>query len=172
MRAIMIDSLPAIEEQPAALFDLYAASLYRFALVLLHHQADAEDVVQTAFLRLMQHLARGGDRTHLRAWLFTVTANLARDRLRARRRWVRWDLSIASPAVSGPELDVRDPQQQFLDAAQRLAPRDRLLLALRAQGLSYREIAQAAGVRPSSVGQLLARAVARWRRAREATAIS
>jgi DNA-directed RNA polymerase specialized sigma24 family protein len=43
-----------------------------------------------------------------------------------------------------------------------LPPRDRLLLLLRAQGLSYRDIAAAAGIRPTSVGRLLARAVDRW----------
>jgi len=45
---------------------------------------------------------------------------------------------------------------------QRLPPRDRLLLALRGSGLSYRDIAAAARIRPSSVGRLLARAIDRW----------
>jgi DNA-directed RNA polymerase specialized sigma24 family protein len=43
-----------------------------------------------------------------------------------------------------------------------LPARDRLLLALRAQGLPYREIAAAASIQPASVGRLLARAAARW----------
>ena len=42
-----------------------------------------------------------------------------------------------------------------------LAPRDRLLVALRAQGLSYQEIAGATGIRSASVGRLLARAIDR-----------
>ena len=46
------------------------------------------------------------------------------------------------------------------EALRRLSDRDRLLLALRAQELSYRDIAVAARIRPSSVGRLLARA--RW----------
>ena len=88
--------------------------------------------MQTTFVRLLDHLGRGGARSNLKAWLFSVTANLCRDQLRARR------------------------------------PRDRLLLALKAQGLSYREIAAAAGVRENSIGRLLARALTRWRRARAA----
>jgi DNA-directed RNA polymerase specialized sigma24 family protein len=44
-----------------------------------------------------------------------------------------------------------------------LAPRDRLLLSLRAQGLSYKDIAAASGIRQQSVGRLLARALDRWR---------
>jgi RNA polymerase sigma-70 factor (ECF subfamily) len=158
--------------EAATLFERHGAELYRFARVMLHRSEDAEDVVQTAFVRLMQHLARGGNRSNLRAWLFTVTANLSRDRVRGERRWLPWDAAARREAATEPELDARDPQEQFLAAARRLAPRDRLLLALKAQGLSYREIAQATGIRPASVGQLLARAVARWQRERDVTAIT
>lgn len=167
----MTGSQRTIGEAAAALFEQHGAALYRFARVLLHQAADAEDVVQTAFMRLLEHLGRGGDESNLRAWLFTVTANLARDRIRGRQRWMPWE-SVAEPSV-GPEaaLDRLDPQDAFLAAVHRLAPRDRMLLALKAQGLSYREIADAAHVRPASVGQLLARALARWRRARETIAI-
>jgi RNA polymerase sigma-70 factor, ECF subfamily len=163
---------PSAIVEAAALFEQYGRGLYRFARVLLHKPEDAEDVVQTAFVRLMEHLARGGDRRNLRAWLFTVTAHLARDHVRVRRRWVPWD-EVSEQRMAVPAaLDLRDPQEQFLAAARRLAPRDRLLLALKAEGLSYREIAEAARIRPTSVGQLLARALARWRRARETVTIS
>jgi RNA polymerase sigma-70 factor (ECF subfamily) len=160
-----------IERAAAALFEQHSAALYRFARVLLHEPEEAEDAVQTAFVRLMQHLSRGGDRSNLRGWLFTVTANVARDRMRARRRWLPWE-GIEEPRVSAAAtFGVPDPEREFLAVAHRLAPRDRLLLALRAQGLSYREIADAARIRPASVGQLLARALTRWRRARETTAV-
>jgi DNA-directed RNA polymerase specialized sigma24 family protein len=43
-----------------------------------------------------------------------------------------------------------------------------MLLALKAQGLSYRQIAAATGIRETSVGRLLARAMSRWQRARAA----
>ena len=169
----MIESPPlAHASETAELFGQYGAGLYRFARVLLHQPADAEDVVQTAFVKLIEHLGRGGRRDNLRAWLFTVTANLARDRLRGRHRWLPWDATAEADLMSDPVLDSRDAGEQFLAAARQLAPRDRLLLALKAQGLSYREIAEVAGIREVSVGQLLARAVARWRRAHEATSIS
>lgn len=168
----MIESPPTADVDAGALFEIHGASLYRFARVLLRHSEDAEDVVQTAFVRLMEHLGQGGARDNLRAWLFTVTANLARDRLRGRRRWLPWEALPAPLLAAPPELDLQDPQQQFLTAAARLPSRDRLLLALKAQGLSYREIARAAGIRPTSVGQLLARALARWRREREAIKVT
>jgi RNA polymerase sigma-70 factor (ECF subfamily) len=135
--ADQMDTPPTAAHPARALFQEHGAAVYRFAAVLLHHHHDAEDVVQETFLKLLHHLRDGGRAENLRGWIFTVAAHAARDRQRRRSRWVPW------------------------------AARDRLLLALRAQGLSYRDIAAASGIRLSSVGRLLARAVDRWQRARE-----
>ena len=144
------------------LFDAHGAAVYRFAAVLLHHHHDAEDVVQETFLKLLRHLDGGGDTSHIRGWLFTVAAHAARDRQRRRGRWVSWlpihDRQV--PPAAFPDEDGR--LKHARDTLRQLPQRDRLLLLLRAQGLSYREIAAASGIRPTSVGRLLARAVDRW----------
>lgn len=151
-------------DEPMQLFHEHGASLYRFARAMLRRDEDAQDAVQGAFVRLLEHFERGGDRSNLKAWLFTVTANLCRDQLRARRRWLPWTHDHEIALVTEPEVNARDEVRAHLAAVRRLATRDRLLLALRAQGLSYREIAAAAGIREVSVGQMLARAIGRWRR--------
>src|SRR5260221_2194744 len=144
------------------LFEAHGTAVFRFAAVLVRHHQDAEDVVQETFLKLLRHLEAGGDATNLRGWLFTVAAHAARDRERRRPRWVPWlpahDARVPPPAL--PDEDGR--LKGARDALRRLPGRDRLLLALRAQGLSYRDIAAAARIRPASVGRLLARAVDRW----------
>ena len=144
------------------LFDAHGAAVYRFAAVLLRHHHDAEDVVQETFLKLLRHLDGGGDTSNIRGWLFTVAAHAARDRQRRGRRWVPWlpahDSRVAPAAL--PDEDGR--LKTAREALRHLPERDRLLLLLRAQGLSYRDIAVAAGIRPTSVGRLLARAVDRW----------
>ena len=144
------------------LFEAHGAAIYRFAAVLLKHPQDAEDCVQETFLKLLRHLEAGGDTSNIRGWLFTVAAHAARDRQRSRLRWIPW-LSAHDRQVPPAPLPDEDGRLARARAAlATLAPRDRLLLALRAQGLSYRDIASAAGIKPSSVGQLLARAVERW----------
>jgi RNA polymerase sigma-70 factor (ECF subfamily) len=149
-------------EAARGLFQEHGTAVYRFAAVMVRHHQDAEDVVQETFLKLLRHLEGGGDTANLRGWLFTVAAHAARDRQRARARWVPWlpahDARVAPPALPDEDGRLRIAR----DALQRLPPRDRLLLALRARGLSYREIAAAAHLRPASVGRLLARAVDRW----------
>ena len=149
------------------LFSEHGTGVYRFATALTRHAQDAEDVVQETFLKLLQHLEAGGNTDNVRGWLFTVAAHAARDRQRRRMRWLPWSADH-EPQVAPPELADEDGRHRALRASIRhLTDRDRLLLALRAQGLSYRDIASAAGVKESSVGQFLARAIERWTRAFE-----
>jgi RNA polymerase sigma-70 factor (ECF subfamily) len=144
------------------LFHEHGGALYRFCRVTLGRADEAEDVIQETFLKLLQHLESDGERSNLRAWLFTVAANACRDRLRWRVRWLPWRVELDMRVVEAAEdrVELREARA----AMRALAPRDRLLLSLRAQGLSYREMAAAAGIRESSVGRLLARALERWKR--------
>ena len=154
--------MSASSEAARDLFQAHGGAVYRFAAVLVRHHQDAEDVVQETFLKLLRHLEAGGDTTNVRGWLFTVAAHAARDRQRARIRWVPWLVSH-EPRVDPPALTDEDGRlKSARDALRQLPERDRLLLLLRAQGLSYRDIAAAANIRPASVGRLLARAVDRW----------
>lgn len=144
------------------LFETHGPAIYRFVVVLVRHHQDAEDVVQETFLKLLRHLDADGDTSNLRGWLFTVAAHAARDRQRGRARWTAW-LPVHDAAVPPPVLPDEDGRLKIArDTLRRLPERDRLLLALRAQGLSYRDIAAAAHLKPASVGRLLTRAVDRW----------
>ena len=160
---------PSVAAAPAAdprreaqaLFDEHGPSLFRFCRFILGRVDEAEDVVQETFLKLLQHLTGEGERTNLRAWLFTVAANGCRDRMRWRFRWIPWraelDRRIAPLAEERPDLRLANA------ALRQLSKRDRLLLSFRAHGLSYRDISAATGIREASVGRLLARAVQRWK---------
>jgi RNA polymerase sigma-70 factor (ECF subfamily) len=148
------------------LFQEHGAALYRFCRSVLRHTGDAEDVVQETFLKLLHHLQHDGDTRNLKSWLFTVAANGCRDRTRWRLRWLPWNAERDDRPVD-PIEEVRlkpDTPTVARKAFRGLAPRDRLLLSLRAQGLSYKDIAAASGIREQSVGRLLARALDRWRK--------
>jgi len=144
----------------AGLFDGHAAGLYRLALTMLHDPDQAQDVVQDTFLRLITHVEAGGPLPNARGWLYTVAAHACRDRQRGLGRWLPW-IAALDRRPSRESADAADGRAVVLRAIRALAPRDRLLVALRAQGLSYQEIAQAAGIQPASIGRLLARALDR-----------
>lgn len=61
-------------------------AVLRLALSQLRDAADAEDVFQEVFLRLLSHGPQFNGEDHLRAWLLRVTLNRCRDYQRARSR--------------------------------------------------------------------------------------
>ncbi len=65
-----------------AKYDAYGAMVYRLAMVYLGCHADAEDVVQEAFVRLLYRAPEFTDAGHEKRWLIRVTVNLCRDCLK------------------------------------------------------------------------------------------
>src|SRR5438094_2331466 len=61
-------------------------SLYRAALRLTRVQADAEDLVQDTYLKAFRAANQFEPGTNLKAWLFTILHNTARNRARDRAR--------------------------------------------------------------------------------------
>jgi RNA polymerase sigma-70 factor (ECF subfamily) len=64
----------------------YLDSLYRTALRLTRVPADAEDLVQETYLKAFRSADRFQAGTNLRAWLFTILHNTARNQARDRAR--------------------------------------------------------------------------------------
>jgi RNA polymerase sigma-70 factor (ECF subfamily) len=159
-----IDAAPAAGRDVVALFDLHGPGLYRLACAMLHDPDSAQDVVQDTFVKLIDHLGSGGRLSNAKGWLFTVCAHACRDRQRRAWRWLPWSAEVdRRPSPDAP--DIGDTREAVLRGLRAIGARDRLLVALRAQGLSYQEIADAARIRPASVGRLLARALERLARA-------
>ena len=73
---------PAFEAEALASLD----SLYRAALRLTRAPADAEDLVQDTYLKAFRAADSFEPGTNLRAWLFTILHNTARNRVRDRAR--------------------------------------------------------------------------------------
>ena len=155
-------------DETLRLFHEHGTSLFRFCRSVLKDSGDAEDVVQDTFLKLLHHLQHDGDQRNLKSWLFTVAANACRDRTRWRVRWLPWTAERDDRTVDPIDAEALEPAATDVcrarTAFRQLAPRDRLLLSLRAQGLSYKDISKASGIREQSVGRLLARALDRWRK--------
>ena len=90
-RALAVDTL--FEEQRRFLWSL----CYR----MTGNAADADDVVQETFVRVMERPPRRTDEA-LRPWLVKVALNLARDLLRRRRRRDYIGPWLPSPIETGP----------------------------------------------------------------------
>src|SRR5687767_2266532 len=105
---------PDVSEEPQALdfeaiFREHARMVYRTARALTGSADEADDVVQTVFLRLVRGDYADNRPTNLKGYLYRSAVNLSLDVLRARRRrtFIRDldDLQLAAPipqAAHGP----------------------------------------------------------------------
>src|SRR3954466_7689364 len=90
---------PAFEAEALASLD----SLYRAALGLTRVPADAEDLVQETYLKAFRSADTFEAGTNLRAWLFTILHNTARNRVRDRARdTVSVDSEVVDRAADAP----------------------------------------------------------------------
>jgi len=64
----------------------YNQRLYRVARAILHDDAEAEDVMQDAYVRAYQHLRQFAGRSPFSAWLTRIAVNAALARLHSRNR--------------------------------------------------------------------------------------
>jgi len=90
---------PAFEAEALASLD----SVYRAALRLTRVPADAEDLVQDTYLKAFRAADRFEPGTNLRAWLFTILHNTARNLARDRARdMVAVDSEFVDRAADAP----------------------------------------------------------------------
>jgi RNA polymerase sigma-70 factor (ECF subfamily) len=165
-----------LEEEVSGLFERLRDRLLRYLLSFGLPLQDGEEVIQEVFLSLFLHLRRGRPRHNLRGWVFRVAHNLALKR-RTQSNGAFLNLAclggsaddvLADPTPNAEDQMASSQQQQRLWAVLRALPeQDRRCLALRAEGLSYREIAEVLGISLGAVSNLLGRSLARLERAAE-----
>jgi RNA polymerase sigma-70 factor (ECF subfamily) len=151
-------------EAPRALVERHYAELYRYAFAVLREERAAEDAVQDAFERAFSALGRypeGRLRSmRLRPWLYRITLNVARNRLRRRREVAVEEV----PGVVGSD-EGREDVMDVLAALGRLPERQRVAVTLRyLQDLPYAEISGATGWPEGTVKTLARRGLMRLRR--------
>jgi RNA polymerase sigma-70 factor (ECF subfamily) len=158
-----------IEREVISLFDEFRNPLLRYVLSFGLSVHDAEEVTQDVFLALFRHLQRGKSRRNLRGWIFRVAHNLALKQRASNKRLqdtLDGDFTIARAkpdATPNPEEQATSGQtlQRLRTVLRALPEQDRCCLALRAEGLRYREIAATLGISLGSVSLSLTRSLAR-----------
>ena len=133
---------------------LHGDTVYRLALCRMQNIADAEDVYQDVFLRLLQQTADWDDE-HMKAWLIRATLNRCADLHRFRLR--RPVLALEDvPELARP---ADDREGELWDAVAQLPEKLRTAVHLHyAEGYSTEEIAALLGVPAATVRTRLHRA--------------
>jgi RNA polymerase sigma factor (sigma-70 family) len=164
---------PSFHDRFVKLFDANYQRLYRSLDRLSGDPELAADLAQETFIRLYR---RGAAPDNPEAWLITVALNLFRNSRSSRSRRerlltkARVEAAHSDPPVSAEHAsEEAELRRQVRTAIDRLPERDRSLLLLRAEGYSYRDIAEALDLNEASIGTLLARAKRAFRDIYEAS---
>lgn len=157
------------------LYRLHYHRIYRYLYRLTWDSFEAEDIAQETFIRLSRFLevSRSGNGNtgkvpeYVLPWLYRVSTNLCRNLVKRKRRFTDILQHIGS---HHPDRTSADSESHYIQsekitlmksALDRLPVRDRILLMLYMDGLSYTEMAEIAEVKKTSVGKFLSRAIQR-----------
>ena len=136
-----------------AVYDEYFDMVYRICYVYFHgHTADAEDAVQTVFMKYLETDAPPEKGEHTKAWLIVTAQNTCKTML---RRHHRRDKDIDSASHIGTE-----PQYgEVMDAIMRLPEKERMAVYLNIyEGHTAAETANLMGCRENTVYSYIHRA--------------
>ena len=149
------NSLLHTEKEFAALYQRNVSRVYKLCYIYLKNTGDAEDAVQTVFLKLLQADIPFSDREHEKAWLITTAKNHCKDVLKSWWRRQRVDLD-ALPELSSPDDDGQGKELIALLLA--LPEKYRVVLHLfYLEDYSVKEIADILGRNESTIRSQLLR---------------
>lgn len=141
------------------MYERHSAELLAYAESLAESEECARDAVQETFLRYFVERSYGRRIENARAWLYRVVRNFLLDHLASAS--FRHEVPSANmPEVAGPAHDPESRLRHYQTArevASTLTPREMDCLRLRAEELSYEEIAATLGIRAGTVSALLTR---------------
>jgi RNA polymerase sigma-70 factor, ECF subfamily len=150
---------------PRDLVERHYRELYRYAFSVLREERAAEDAVQDAFERAFSALGRYSEERlramRLRPWMYRITLNVARNRLRRRR-----EVPVEDPSVVGGDASDEDREavMDVLDGLEELPERQRVAVTLRyLQDMPYAEISGVTGWPEGTAKTLVRRGLMRLR---------
>lgn len=168
----MDPDLPLIDELRAGddlalneLIQRHREPLFHFAFRYLRDESAARDAVQETFVRVYFNAQAFKPQSTVKTWIYTITANLCRDRLRKLSKR-RSDISLDDPAVGQAATAVRaderanpaeqsarsDEFSQLQRAIDLLPHRLKLPLVLCVlEGKSHKEAADIIGITPKTI---------------------
>jgi RNA polymerase sigma-70 factor (ECF subfamily) len=163
-----------------SLVERHSRYVFNVAYRLTGSASDAEDVVQTTFLRAYQQLSRFEARADFRTWLHRITVNCSIDLIRSRRhREVGHDpedLELESAGGDTGDANVApdrlllstEIRDRIAHSMAQLSASERLAFTLRhVEGLPIREVALKMGLKSEAAKNSIFRAVKKMRVALE-----
>lgn len=143
-------------ERIREIYDRQVDRVYRTALVLMKNQQDAEDIVQSVFLTLIEKNIHFTSPEHEKAWFIVTTRNRCKDVLRS---YWRQHVDLKDEEVSeggSPKIDISADGMYDIEAAKEILmslPEEQreIILLHYYEGYTVKEVAEMLGTKDSTV---------------------
>jgi len=155
------------EQAARQIIQMLSSHAYGLAYKMLANQADAEDVLQDAFIRLWKgaHLFSG--QSKLSTYFYTIVSRVCLNKLKASPKNIFEEFDETShPVEESIEFDLIEQQNKndIQKALNSLTPKQRLAIVMWSQeGLTAQQIGEVLHMTKNGVDQLLHRAKAQLR---------
>lgn len=150
----------------AELYDRHFDGIYRYLYTRVRHQADAEDLTEQVFLKMVESIQRYKPRgVAFSSWLYRIAHNLLVDRYRRSGREpieLNDEMRDLRPQTDPAELvQNSEARRALLEAVQSLTPEQQQVIAMRfIDNLDAGEIARQMRRRPGAIHAMQHRALA------------
>lgn len=145
------------------LYQLHYPMVQHLIARMVGDSDEVNDLTQEVFVKLYIQLNAGSPVDFPKTWLYRVATHLTINHLSRTKKHLKLEEvhQYELPEVDSAEdkVEAGDRKRWVDKAMMKLEERDRILLVLYAEGLSYKEIAEISSVGLTSVGKLLSRAL-------------
>lgn len=150
-------------EQFNDIYQQHYATVFRLASKFTLGSHETDDIVQDVFVKLYLQMEAGVVVLYPKTWLYKVATNACLNALSRNKETHSIENIGHLEASVSDSVDLKienDEQQRMMQKALlALKENERTIVILYSEGLSYKEIAEASGVRFSSIGKSLSRSL-------------
>ena len=151
------------------LFEKHSSNLIRYLRSGVRNRNDLEDLAQETFVRYFRARCSGEAIGNPKGWLYRVGRRLAIDHARKHKPVLLDEDGWRNVEAAQATLPDWDAGERSLRSSSlpwhKLSPMEKESLLLRAEGLTFREVAEVLDVSISTAASYVARAIKKFRRA-------
>jgi RNA polymerase sigma-70 factor (ECF subfamily) len=130
--------------------------VFRVAKKMLGDDDEASDIAQEVFICLFHRFQNGNDVQYPKSWLYRTALNKCIDKQRYNGRFQKIE-SIGDGKGEEQNMASQEISAAIHAALSKLKPQEKMLAVLYSEGLSYKGISEATGIKFSSIGKMLSR---------------
>jgi RNA polymerase sigma-70 factor, ECF subfamily len=140
--------------------------VYRLAKKIVHDDEASRDIAQEIFCKLLHSINQGVQFIHPENWLSRITINHCFNHIRDSKKTsgsVRINKDVIEELIDPKQPDSEairlEETKKIYSKMLQLKEKERLLVTLYSEGMSYKEIAEISGMPFASVGKTLTRSL-------------